>query len=222
MNHSNHTSWVDILKQIVVPLLATMVFALFQGAIAYFLMEADVPPDWRLLGYGLAGIVLFGGIYLRWMRRKEHFKLSWPLVGISLIVVLVLSVLDRGVAQIWSSFTGIGQELSLEVMDRPGPSLIILIVSILMLPILEELFFRGVLLGFDFVRRNRPLLSILVTSLCFSSIHLSLYFPLESVPAVVGAFIFSIALSTLYLRTESLLLVILMHILYNSLSFISI
>ncbi|WP_036659560.1 CPBP family intramembrane glutamic endopeptidase [Paenisporosarcina sp. HGH0030] len=88
--------------------------------------------------------------------------------------------------------------------------LVISLVSIAIIgPIAEEFIFRGVLLH-RMMKKTSMWGGILISSILFGLLHAD----------VVGAFIFGVIASLLYLKTRNLLIPILMHIINNSIAVI--
>lgn len=82
-------------------------------------------------------------------------------------------------------------------------------ISILLIaPIIEELFFRKFLLG-KLIEKNKVNLSLLISSLCFSLIHV------ETPNNIVPAFIGGIILGSVYLKTRKIGYAVLLHFLFN-------
>lgn len=76
-------------------------------------------------------------------------------------------------------------------------------------PILEELFFRGILQPFLIRWTARPWPSIVLTGIIFGFFHYPL---IHTIPALA---VFGIFLGYLYAKTRSLTLVILLHVIFN-------
>lgn len=88
-----------------------------------------------------------------------------------------------------------------------------MICSILLIPVLEEMLFRGVIMG-GAGREWGPMKAILVAAAIFGIIHL--------VPQqVVNAFFCGIILGYVYYRTKSLVPVIVIHMLNNAVAYIT-
>ena len=83
------------------------------------------------------------------------------------------------------------------------------IATVFISPISEELIFRGVLLN-RFKLVLPTLISVLVTSLLFASMH-----PFGS---IISAFIFAICMAILYLKTDNIMVPIFAHFLNNLLA----
>ena len=80
-------------------------------------------------------------------------------------------------------------------------------------PVLEEIGFRGLLLGGLLKSRCRPWLAIPITAVIFALFHGVGLHSLVS-------FVFAIIVGWLYWRTGSIILCMIIHIINNSLSFI--
>lgn len=133
-----------------------------------------------------------------------------PILGITLLVMLfstsIYWLMLRGLASlspIWIEIALMPQPLPSELWYRLAFAFIIAILA----PIAEEFVFRGVLLhrlmaGLGLWK------GILLTSLVFSVFHINF----------LGAFLFAVLASLLYLKTGTLLAPILLHIFNNSLA----
>ena len=80
---------------------------------------------------------------------------------------------------------------------------------ILIVPIIEELFFRGLVLK-NFLKKYSPVNAILLSSLLFGVHHLSF-------ETLIIQIILGILLGILYYKTNSLIIVMLAHIIWNAL-----
>ncbi len=81
-----------------------------------------------------------------------------------------------------------------------------LVATVFVSPVFEELFFRGILIN----RLNLivpTIFSILISSLLFAAFH--------TFGSITAAFIFSICMAILYIKTENIVVVILAHFLNN-------
>lgn len=104
-------------------------------------------------------------------------------------------------------------ELLLEPIETPGGvgyEYFMLLTLVILAPIVEEFVFRGVFLT-RFAAKTSMWGGILISSLLFGVLHLDF----------IGAFLFGIIASLLYLRTGNLLLPILFHMLNNALAALS-
>lgn len=80
--------------------------------------------------------------------------------------------------------------------------------SILIAPIIEELFFRKFLF-LKLLEKNKTWIAIIVSSLCFSAIH----FPTPN--NLIQTFIAGVIACIIYLKTKNIVYLIIIHFLYN-------
>lgn len=165
------------------------------------------------------------GIYLLWLRQKQRSeypiyyfyrkgKLSHWIAGAFIIIgILGFSMIQftwmeifAGVSDRWSNYL---QEYS-EAMETMVPSqniwLEIAYLAIL-IPIAEELLFRGIIMA-EFKRAMPAWAAILLNGLLFSIFHWN---PVQS----VYTFVAGVAIAAIYMWSESLLLAIGTHSLFN-------
>lgn len=133
-----------------------------------------------------------------------------PLLG---IVVLLISF-SFGI--MWLQMLALLQvapwlvDLFLEPIPLPDNPLYLVLTAIVLSvigPIAEEFMFRGVLLK-RLIRKTSMWGGVLISSLLFGILHAD----------IVGAFLFGVIASLLYLRTGNLLLPILLHIFNNTIA----
>ena len=85
------------------------------------------------------------------------------------------------------------------------------IKSVILAPILEELFFRKILFK-RLLKQNSFVISVIVSSLCFASIH--------GLPNVLPTFIFGVICCLIYNYTKNILYPILLHFTGNLITLI--
>lgn len=136
------------------------------------------------------------------------------IIGIVLVsIAFSLTMFWLQLAIIYPAFPWLA-ELLLEPIETPGGvgyEYFMLLTLVILAPIVEEFVFRGVFLT-RFAAKTSMWGGILISSLLFGVLHLDF----------VGAFLFGIIASLLYLRTGNLLLPILLHMLNNALAALSI
>ncbi|WP_341960004.1 CPBP family intramembrane metalloprotease [Planococcus maritimus] len=135
------------------------------------------------------------------------------------IVGMVLVSIAFSLAMFWLQLAIISPafpwlaELFLAPVETPGGvgyEYFMLLTLVILAPIVEEFVFRGVFLT-RFMAKTSMWGGILISSLLFGVLHLDF----------IGAFLFGIIASLLYLRTGNLLLPILFHMLNNALAALS-
>ncbi|WP_225036601.1 CPBP family intramembrane glutamic endopeptidase [Winogradskyella sp. SM1960] len=83
-----------------------------------------------------------------------------------------------------------------------------LISTLLIAPIVEELFYRKFLLD-KLLEMNKPVLAIIISSICFSIIHI------ETLNNLIPTFISGIILGIIYLNTKKIGYCIMLHFIVN-------
>jgi membrane protease YdiL (CAAX protease family) len=94
----------------------------------------------------------------------------------------------------------------------PAMKILLVVSAVLIAPIFEELMFRGLVQSTLTAYLQKPLLSIVITSLIFSTLHPSTHF--------AGIFVLSCGMGLAYEKSGSLIRSIWIHILFNSISII--
>ncbi|ANU12005.1 CAAX protease family protein [Planococcus antarcticus DSM 14505] len=166
--------------------------------------------------------VLVPGIYFGYYFRKHNASV-WNVLSYNgiqkwmpTLLALVVVSIAFSLSMFWFQLFMLAPvapwlvDFMLEALPIPDTPLYIVftVFTIAMLaPVVEEFMFRGVLLKRMIVRTS-VWGGILISSLLFGILHLD----------VIGAFLFGIVASLLYLRTNNLLVPILLHIINNSLA----
>lgn len=197
----------EVLRTLWTPICPVLVFLVCQlagglvlffvpGGLAYSLLAVDfLCVLWLVLGRLL-------------VRSDLRIDLSWrsgrflqALFG-AVAVILALNIVSE-----WLSLTDLIEDAVCDLSRRPLGILAIALLG----PVAEELCFRGAIVGGMLRRGHRPWVAVLVSSLLFGLVHFN--------PAQVPfATAMGLVLAVLYLRTGSLLLPILVHVVNNSLS----
>ena len=83
-----------------------------------------------------------------------------------------------------------------------------LISTLLVAPMVEELFYRKFLLD-KLLKKNKPILAIIVSSICFSIMHI------ETLNNLIPSFISGIVLGIIFLKTKKIGYCIMLHFIVN-------
>lgn len=123
------------------------------------------------------------------------------------IAATLLSVL----ASVGLEWIGFAQEVGLpdRVLDRGDPT-VILVAFVVVAPIAEEFFFRGVVYN-AWLRERGTRVAVVGSAVLFAAIHASLF-------AFVPIFLLGIVLAIVYRRTRSLAAAIALHAGFNAIS----
>ncbi len=102
-------------------------------------------------------------------------------------------------------------------MNNPIYFILAMITIVILAPILEEFFFRGILQNFFKKFLNRWI-SIIFTSLIFAFVHYSYSQKLANITIVGSIFIFSLFLGFIYEKQKSLISPIFLHATFNAIN----
>lgn len=175
-----------------------MIESFFRTLFLYFLFSS-LPIAWFVFveKKNLKGAVAALG--LKRIERKECLNS----IFLSLVYALLLTIVIE-IVIVLLAFVGIAdvENITQTVVSLPS---YILILAITLAPISEEIMFRGFL---------RLKLGIVMASLVFLPFH-SAY---GSIVQYVGVFVVSIAFCLIYDRHDNLNVVILTHIIYNTIA----
>jgi len=138
--------------------------------------------------------------FKKFKQNKSSFLIYsiLPLLSITFFIVEIPVVL---ILPNWSNLTGISSIKSSNVTT-------IIIYAVILIPVLEELLFRGLFLD-SFLKIYSPVKAIIYSSVLFSIIHIN---PMQTLSAFLGGLI----IGWLYYKTASLLPCILFHSIINS------
>ncbi len=170
-----------------------------------------------VLGGLIAYLIVF---YLYWKPKpnlKSELTLNIKQLDITLIPYLLLIVFGLVFAeQPLFDFYRIIDYYENSVNNPPvykftGYSILFIYIqtqSILIAPIIEELFFRKFMFS-KLLEKNKLWTAILISSLCFSAIHF------ETPSNLVPTFIAGIIYCLIYLKTKNIIYLIIIHLLHN-------
>lgn len=92
------------------------------------------------------------------------------------------------------------------------------LTAVFLAPLYEEIIFRGAFLG-GLLKRNNRVVSVLVVSVLFTLFHVT--YPVNTTVMVnlIGVFLSSVVFSVMYLKTNSIIVPILIHSTFNLATF---
>ena len=168
--------------------------------------NANVELVWSLmLGFVLMGIYLWKKGYLTgdprlWSPVTPKFIAGSAFFGVS--VLFLTTLLESVLSFMPDLMTDTFQSITSSPMG---------LLSVALLgPVLEEMLFRGAITK-ELLKRYQPVKAILLSALIFGIFHVN---PAQVIPA----FLIGILLAWLYYKTGSLMPVILLHVINNSVS----
>jgi len=128
-----------------------------------------------------------------------------PLIGIGL---LLINKPFWDFNKIMEYYQGISTNDNFVSSNNNIALIYILISTLLIAPIVEELFYRKFLLD-KLLEKNKPVLAIIISSICFSIMHI------ETPNNLIPTFISGIILGIIYLKTKKIGYCIMLHFIVN-------
>ena len=173
-----------------------------------FFREFRWAGDFLYPGYFIFIIILIAGIF---KARPEHFGLSRENIFQNILIggicggALIVSI---PLLDILIDFSGLGNSELLEGADlraggSPEGGFTTIIVSILLVPIIEQVFFSGIILQ-SLLKKLKPVTAIYLGSIIFTLAHFNFQ---------LGALIIGLATALFYYRTGTIYAGILFQIL---------
>jgi|694.fasta_scaffold60262_3 membrane protease YdiL (CAAX protease family) len=186
------------------------IFVTFTGLLLFFLWQS--PAKKRL--------ILWGGKPGGWLRASKDFKVGAATWLVSYPLVLVLSQIIGIFAYYIGPPTPVDQVAVKHLKMTMGSPLLFYctaIVIVIIVPITEELLFRGFLQRWFVTIFNR-FWGIVLTACFFALFHFSFSQSWENIELLLSLFILACFLGYLYERQGSLWAPIGLHMVFNSIS----
>lgn len=196
-------------------------FFLYLSFVAYLLILASIVAVIRgVLGSQETLRLCLGpkkGGKRRFLRDAVLGLVSWPLA------IVPLSLIHQGLTYLVKEINpqAFGDQLAIKQLKQSlelgSPGLLTAFAMILIIPILEELLFRGLLQSWMRIYLARSW-AIICSSLLFACAHFSFEQHLANVPLLGALFILSCFLGFVYERQQSLIAPVALHSLFNFLT----
>lgn len=167
---------------------------------------------WIVFVSAIICLMIFYRVFVKEKSRycEPEYKLNGLSVALGIgivlsfesILILLMNIID--ISKIFPSYNQVQESLS------SGPVIIQLLTIVIIIPIVEELCFRGI----TFSRLNRRLcapLAIIIQGIIFGAAHMNLF-------QGIYAGLLGIILGFLYFKYRNLTLVIILHIAFNFLN----
>ncbi|MFD2552716.1 CPBP family intramembrane glutamic endopeptidase [Bizionia sediminis] len=217
---------MSIIKAFLYTVLAFVFWTIIQLAILLPIKYLIGEPDDFTHIFGITKIVSVVGafllIYFFFWKPSFDFKkaltvqnykpqiyLYLPLIGIGL---LLINKPFWDFNKIMEYYQGISTNDNFVSSNNNIALIYSLISALLIAPIVEELFYRKFLLD-KLLGKNKPILAITVSSICFSIMHI------ETPNNLIPTFISGIILGTIYLKTKKIGYCIILHFIVNLIIF---
>ncbi|MEZ4792520.1 MAG: type II CAAX endopeptidase family protein [Gelidibacter sp.] len=213
---------MSILKAFLYTILAFIFWTLIQLSILlpvkYFI---GTPEDFTHI-IGITKIVSVVGafllIYYLFWKPNFDFRKALKITNYSSNIYLYLPLLGIGLWLVYRPFWDFSKILDYyqgvsflhtPIISNNHTALIYSLISTLLIsPIIEELFFRRFLLE-KLSQRYKPKLSLVISSLCFSIIHIET--PNNLIPTFIGG----VVLGIIYLKTRKIGYCVMLHFTIN-------
>lgn len=221
--------------ELIIPFLLIVLWAVACiVAIGMIKLFSDRLTNWKqeILVYvvtGVADILIISCIvfigWSRFARRLKGFGLDWStawkdlkaavvnLIAISPLVILSLLLVDWMGQQFGGSEfeMQVNESIQIAVVYTQLPLRVVVFVSsVFLVPIFEEMLFRGMLQSMISSLLNKPWIAILITSVLFASLHPGTHWP--------AIMILSGCMGYAYEKSGSLIRAIFIHVLFNGIS----
>lgn len=159
-------------------------------------------------------IVIFVALIIMRKRNKDIYNFKFKLVKIrylSILCLMGISVLIITKAlTIYLPITHITAEYYHKLYE---PNFLNFVRAVIIVPITEEIFFRGIILQ-GFLKNYKPTVAIFLSAIIFGLVHMN---PGAMITATVGGLL----TGWIYWKTNSLLPCIMLHFLNNMMAYLS-
>ncbi|WP_125567350.1 CPBP family intramembrane glutamic endopeptidase [Companilactobacillus insicii] len=165
-------------------------------------------------------VLLTISVAILWIvfKRAQKFKsvqfnkTTWIIIGIASILVFAVNLITVPMMK-----TTNDNVAALELIAKNN-MLILVLFTIIVAPILEEILFRGIFMNWFFV--NNPLVSVLISGIAFGYAHAP-FSPSTDWVYALSKVLLGIILAAVYVRTKNIKASITVHFLNNFLAILS-
>ncbi len=214
---------MTVFKAILLTLLLIFVFSLTQIGFGLLLYETELIPEYLQNHVGITTVISFVVAYVVlfqffWKPKQntlnnisfKDYKIKF--LPYFVLIVFGLQLVNRpfwDFGKIWNYFNYSEFQTNFSSVNGFNPAFFYGSVSTLIIsPILEELYFREFLLS-KLLEKNSKIIGIVISSLCFAIIHIETPFNL------IPTFIFGIISSLIFMKTKNIGYSIFLHFLVN-------
>jgi membrane protease YdiL (CAAX protease family) len=99
--------------------------------------------------------------------------------------------------------------------EASSPSIIKMVNSIILTPLMEEVFFRGILLALVIKYSEKQVAAVILVSVLYAVDHLNYYHILDSLPHAFVMFFTGMISGYIFLKTKNIIFPVMFHIFYN-------
>ncbi len=201
-------------------LLAPFILSTCVSALLLYFFNGEIDTHQRILISIVFDFVFIVSLYfLHRIKDKDSFSKLWGnLRNIKLIPIIFILVITVYLCFEALMYVILGQQI---IEYNPNIDIRLLGTAFFMVivgAIAEELIFRGYLLRTIYSYTNSTIISILLSSILFAAVHIGKNY--DDTYSLVSIFITGVILSIIVVKTGSLKLVVIIHILHNLRHFI--
>ena len=194
-------------------LLATILYYVVIGVLDYsFLvgLEYYFGVEYSYLGRLITMSLAFVGlvVFFKWKSNVLLFsfqEINYGLLGVLLVLSASLRIMRDPIIRAHEIIGTIPQDIQFYTYELKY-QLFFILTTVILTPLVEELFFRGLILQSLSEKYSSYIIPILLSSILFALVHLN---PLDipsSTLQITSTFIFGLVVSLIYLKTKNIFL----------------
>lgn len=209
MESKRFSAWMDLGLFAAILLGAVLVAGVFGAILMPVLDKGRMLFATYTISFGVASVAAFFAMRTRGGGRL-HFGAGWadaPLVVMGVIVITAAGVVIEPLIEM---FPADYFERLNAVIGRGGWAIVTTVVAA---PVLEEIFFRGLVLE-TLSRRWSGGAAVAASATLFGLAHAPIW------PQMINAFVLAVVMGYIYLQTRSLIPVIVIHAINNGIAYI--
>ncbi len=177
-------------------------------------------PQFPMLVYGVANVVVVGAVYLDfdrevWLAAAPFRRPARREVGAGLVATALGILFGWPLTTLLAEAIGVARYTVPSFTGSIG-TVTVFLTAVVVAPIAEEILFRGVFLGLLLERSDSPVVAGGSSLLIFAGLHVFT----AGLGGVINAFVLGLLLTYLRLRFDNLVGAWLMHLLNNLLEFL--
>ena len=206
-------TWLDLVAMIVIFLLATLV-----GGSCMLIMKRVAPGMEQelvnVVTYGVQFVLAIGGVWVYRAARGAsgspfRFAFKWYNSSLVLLGIVLIAAVSIAIEPLVNAFPEHWFERLNAAIGRGGWAIL---MTVVLAPVFEEMLFRGLILE-SMRRKWGASAAIVVSAALFGLVHAPI------LPQMLNAFVMGVILGYIYVLTDSLLSVIVIHAVNNGLAY---
>lgn len=206
-------SWLDLMVMIVIFFAATLI----GGACMFFIKRSAPEMERELVNaitYAVQFTLAIGGICLYRRHRGAqgspfHFAFRWYNASLVLLGIVLIIATSIAIEPVINAFPEHWFERLNTAIGRGGWAIL---MTVLLAPVFEEMLFRGLIL--ESARQKwGTSAAIMISAVLFGLVHAPI------LPQMLNAFVMGVIMGYIYILTDSLFSVIVIHAVNNGIAY---